>query len=89
MGHVMKRATISQLKSHLSEHLRAAEAGETIEVMDRARPIARVVPIEDEPSVLEIVPAERSFASVRKIRVAPARTSISSLEALRRDRGTR
>jgi prevent-host-death family protein len=85
----MKRATISQLKSHLSEHLRAAEAGETIEVMDRARPIARVVPIEQDPAVLELIPAERTFASVRKIRMAPAKMSMSSLEALRRDRGSR
>lgn len=85
----MKRATISQLKSHLSEHLRAAEAGETIEVMDRARPIARVVPIEEEGAVLELIPAERSFASVRQVRLGAAATSMSSLEALRRDRGAR
>ena len=85
----MKRATISQLKGRLSEHLRAAEAGETIEVMDRARPIARVVPIERDVSSLEIVPAERPFASVRRVRATPSKTSMSSLDALRRDRGTR
>ncbi len=85
----MKRATISQLKSRLSEHLRAAEAGETIEVMDRARPIARVVPIEQVLADLEVVPAERPFASVRTVRLPPASTTMSSLEALRRDRGTR
>jgi prevent-host-death family protein len=85
----MKRATISQLKSHLSEHLRAAEAGETIEVMDRARPIARVVPIEEDVAAFELIPAERTFASVRHVRLGPATTSMSSLEALRRDRGAR
>jgi antitoxin (DNA-binding transcriptional repressor) of toxin-antitoxin stability system len=85
----MKRATISQLKSHLSEHLRAAEAGETIEVMDRARLIARVVPVEEDGAALELIPAERTFASVRQVRLGPTPTSMSSLEALRRDRGAR
>ncbi len=85
----MKRATISQLKSHLSEHLRTAEAGETIEVMDRARPIARVVPIPQEGAGLDLIPAERSFASVRGMRFTPAQATMSSLEALRRERGPR
>ena len=83
----MKRVGISELKGHLSEHLRSAEAGETIEVMDRARPIARVVPIASEGSALEIIPPVRSFASVRNLRLPPLRLAMSSLEALRRERG--
>ncbi len=89
IGLVMRRATISRLKSHLSEHLRAAEAGETIEIMDRARPIARVVPIAADSSDLEIIAANRSFASVRRVRLPAVDLSMSSLEALRRDRGQR
>jgi prevent-host-death family protein len=85
----MKRVGISELKSHLSEHLRSAEAGEVIEVMDRARPIARVVPVEREGSGLELIPAARSFASVRRVRAPAAKISMSSLEALRLDRGSR
>jgi len=85
----MKRATISELKSRLSEHLRAAEAGETIEVMDRARPIARVVPLDREVEGAEWLPAERSFASVRRVRLPPLRLPMSSLEALAHERGTR
>jgi prevent-host-death family protein len=85
----MKRATISELKSRLSEHLRAAEAGETIEIMDRARPIARVVPLQGEGTGLEIIPAQQSFASVRKIRLPPLKLATSSLEMLRQDRGSR
>lgn len=85
----MKRVGISELKSHLSEHIRSAEAGETIEIMDRARPIARVVPIEHDTGALELIPATCSFASVRRVRVAPAKLSMSSLEALRQDRGSR
>ena len=85
----MKRVAISELKSHLSEHIRAAEGGEVIEVMDRARPVARVVPIEREGAALEMIPATCSFTSVRALRIAPASITMSSLEALRRDRGQR
>ena len=84
----MRRVRISELKSHLSEHLRAAEAGETIEVMDRARAIARVVAIVREDGA-DIVPAERTFASVRNVRLAPAKLSIGSLEVLQQERGER
>jgi prevent-host-death family protein len=79
----MKRIGISELKNHLSEHLRSAEAGESIEIMDRARPIAKVVPIDHDSGALELIPATRSFASVRRVRLAPARLSMSSLEVLR------
>ena len=46
----MKRVLISELKSHLSEHLRAVQAGEPLIVMDRKTPIARIVPYEAAPS---------------------------------------
>lgn len=85
----MKRVAISQLKSHLSEHIRAAESGEVIEIMDRARPVARVVPVDRLTSSLELIPATSSFASVRNVRVGRARITMSGIEALRRDRGQR
>jgi prevent-host-death family protein len=85
----MKRVGISELKSHLSEHLRSAEAGEVIEVMDRARPIARVVPTEPDGSALELIAPTRSFASVRRVRLPAAKLARSSLDALREDRGSR
>jgi hypothetical protein len=34
----MKRVKITGLRDHLSEHLRAAECGTQLEVMDRYRP---------------------------------------------------
>ncbi len=85
----MAQVTISELKSHLSEHLRRAEAGEVIEVLDRARPIARVVPLGGDESALEVVPSEQSFASVRAIRLPAVALSMSSLDALREERGLR
>jgi len=85
----MARVSISELKSHLSEHLRRAEGGEVIEVLDRARPIAKVVPMGNAEAALELIPAERSFASVRSVRLPSAALPMSSLEALRQERGSR
>ncbi len=78
---------IYELKSHLSENLRLAEAGETICVMDRARPIARVVPMDTDAETVEIVPASATFRSVRKVRLPPAKLGVSSLDVLRLERG--
>lgn len=46
-GHnmVMKQVGIAALKSHLSEHLRAVQRGESISVLDRRTPIAEIVPV--------------------------------------------
>jgi|RhiMethySRZTD1v2_1073278.scaffolds.fasta_scaffold1814400_1 prevent-host-death family protein len=84
----MKQVRISDLKAHLSEHVRAAEAGEIIEVMDRARAVARIVPTERE-AVLELIPRGRKFASIRNIKLPRARVSMTSLEILRMERGSR
>lgn len=85
----MTQVSISELKSHLSEHLRRAEAGEVIEVLDRARPIAKVVPVGNDGSALEVIPSERSFAAVRSVRLPALASPMSSLEALRQERGSR
>lgn len=85
----MRQVCVSELKSHLSEHLRRAEAGEVIEVMHRARPIAKVVPVDGDGTTVELVVAERPFASVRSVRLPALALSMSSLDALRQDRGSR
>lgn len=41
----MKRIGIRELRQNASQHLREVEKGETIEVTDRGRPVARIVPI--------------------------------------------
>jgi len=38
----MVRATVSELKNHLSAYLRKVQAGETVLILDRNRPIARI-----------------------------------------------
>jgi len=43
---VMTSARIAELKSRLSEYLRLVRAGNTVEVFDRDRKVARIVPAE-------------------------------------------
>ncbi len=84
----MKQVYISALKRQLSMHLRAAEGGEEIEIMDRARPIARLSPIESTVAKLETVPPERPFSAVRKLRLPPL-AKVGSLDVLAAERGPR
>lgn len=84
----MKRVRIAELKDQLSRHLRAVEQGEEIEVTDRNRPIARIVPIPGEGGV-EVVPAARSPRALRARRPKPAHWAVDSVELLLRDRHSR
>lgn len=53
----MMRIGIRELRQRASDYLRRVEAGETIEVTDRGRPIALLTPIPEAP------PLERLRAS--------------------------
>ncbi|MEA1904133.1 MAG: type II toxin-antitoxin system prevent-host-death family antitoxin [Actinomycetota bacterium] len=53
----MTRIGIRELRQKASEYLRRVEAGETIEVTDRGRPVALLTPIPEVP------PLERLRAS--------------------------
>jgi prevent-host-death family protein len=48
-GHnrTMRQVRIAELKSRLSEYLRAVRRGETIAVLDRDTPVARIVPLRE------------------------------------------
>lgn len=43
----MKAVRIAELKSRLSEYLRAVRNGETISVLDRETPVAQIVPVRE------------------------------------------
>jgi prevent-host-death family protein len=45
----MTRIGIRELRQRASEYLRRVEAGETIEVTDRGRPVALLTPIPEVP----------------------------------------
>jgi prevent-host-death family protein len=85
----MKRVKIAELKDQLSKHLRAVEAGAEIEVTDRNRPIARLVPVPRQAPEVRIVPARRAFAAVRDKRCRTARWPLSAVDLLLEDRRKR
>ena len=85
----MKRVKIAELKDQLSRHLREVERGGEVEVTDRGRPIARIVPIDRPGSTRIIVPPKRPFASIRDRRHNPARWSIDSTQLLLEERQQR
>lgn len=54
----MERVGIRELRQNASEYVRRAEAGETIEVTDRRRAMARLAPLPKADSVLDRLIAE-------------------------------
>jgi prevent-host-death family protein len=46
----MKRVSVTDLKNRLSEFLRLVKAGETVEIMERNVPIARIEPLAWRPT---------------------------------------
>jgi len=82
----MKRVGIAELKDRLSEHLRAVEDGAEVIVLDRKRPIARIVPVAQPSERVRILPPTRAFAEVRDRRRSPARWPVSSTELLMEER---
>ncbi len=57
MSH-LERVGIRELRQNASEYVRRAEAGETIEVTDRGRPVARLAPLPKGESILDRLIAE-------------------------------
>jgi prevent-host-death family protein len=47
----MKSVRIAELKSRLSEYLRAVRNGETIAVLDRETPVAQIVPVRERAAL--------------------------------------
>jgi prevent-host-death family protein len=67
----MERIGIRELRQNASEYVRRAEAGETIEVTDRGRPVARLAPLPAAESILDRLIAEG--------KMTPATADIASL----------
>ena len=70
-------------------HLREVERGAEVEVTDRDRPIAWIVPVRRVGAPLVVIPPKRRFSSVRGKRRAPAGWKVSSTELLLRERQRR
>jgi prevent-host-death family protein len=86
----MRTVRIAELKSRLSEHLRMVRRGETVTVMDRDTPIARIVPYESEASSLIIRrPAPGSPRLSEVALPPPLRTKTDIVKLLLEERGER
>jgi prevent-host-death family protein len=81
----MKRIGVAELKNQLSRHLRAVEAGAEVEVTDRDRPIARIVPVPS-PTALAVQPPRKPFGSIRERAYPPAGWKVSSTDLLVEER---
>jgi antitoxin (DNA-binding transcriptional repressor) of toxin-antitoxin stability system len=82
----MTRVGIAELKDRLSEHLRAVENGAEVIVLDRKRPIARIVPMVAATGRARIVPPTRDFMEIRDRRRTRGRWPIASTELLLEER---
>ena len=68
----MKKVAIAKLKAHLSAYLRDVRGGETVIVLDRKTPIARLVPMTKERPVLVIHPPEPGTPPLGKFPIPAA-----------------
>jgi prevent-host-death family protein len=92
----MKTATISHAKNHLSELLAGVKRGESVLILERDRPIARIVPVEpSEREDDERLAALERRGIIRRAAKPPRKTlpppidwpeGDSLLDALLRDR---
>jgi len=87
---VMSSVGIADLKARLSEHLRKVRQGETITVLDRQTPIARIVPESGSHGLLRIRKPATGAPPPSEVQLpeAPA-VEIDVVELLLEDRGKR
>jgi prevent-host-death family protein len=55
----MRSIGIRELRQHASRYLRDVERGETIEITDRGRPVARIVPAAAGGAIERLIAAGR------------------------------
>jgi prevent-host-death family protein len=85
----MKSVKIAELKSQLSRHLRDVQRGESLVVLDRNTPIARVVPVEAGDDLSITLPAADA-PPVGKLKLpVPPRIAVDVVELLLADRRSR
>jgi antitoxin (DNA-binding transcriptional repressor) of toxin-antitoxin stability system len=87
---VMKNVRIAELKSRLSEHLRAVKRGETIVVLERDSPIARITPLEARRSPLVVRPRPARAVPLAGLSLpAPLKLRTDVVALLIKERGAR
>ena len=82
----MKQVRIAELKSKLSEYLRAVQGGESITVLDRNTSIAQIVPIPERPGLRIRKPASGSPTPNKVSLPKPALLKLDVVELLLEER---
>lgn len=87
-GHneAMKQVRIAELKARLSEYLRAVRRGETIAVLDRETPVARIVPVRDRTALRVRKPAPGTPPPNRVPLPKPLKLDVDVLQLLLEER---
>lgn len=90
----MTRIGVRELRQHASRYLDQVKAGETLEVSERGRLVALLVPPSPALSARDqllsagrLVPARLAFALPRRRIVAAGMSGSAALDDLREDRG--
>ena len=83
----MTRTGIADLKANLSAYLRRVRNGETITVMDRETPVARIVAAEQTGRVVRVRQARAPLSGLQPPR--RLRSRVDPLEALMEERDER
>ena len=81
----MIQATISQVKNSLSAYLRRVRSGETVLVLDRRTPVARIVPVgrgQGSTSEADDVDESARIARLERAGILSRRSPESPLNAL-------
>ena len=82
----MKNVRIAELKSRLSEYLRAVRSGETIAVLDRATPVAQIIPVRERATLRIRKPAPSTPAPNRVRLPKPLKLNIDVVQLLLEER---
>ncbi len=82
----MKQVRIAELKARLSEYLRAVRAGETIAVLDRDTPVARIVPVQPRGALRVRKPRRGTPAPGRVALPPPSDLGIDVVQLLLEER---
>ncbi len=82
----MKEVRIAELKSRLSEYLRAVRSGETISVLDRETPVAQIVPVRERVALRVRKPAPGTPPPNRVRRPKPLKVNVEIVDLLLEER---
>jgi antitoxin (DNA-binding transcriptional repressor) of toxin-antitoxin stability system len=85
----MKRAKVSELKSHLSAYLASVRGGESVLVCDRQTPIAQLVPLDAPADDFKIEEALLPAKSLKSLKGVDLRKRIDVVALLREGRDQR